>query len=313
VASQMSPAVMDTMSVDLEQNGVRFVATGSKVKFDGFMKVYIEGKDDGKDEKENILPEMAAGDVVKSVDIEPKQHFTQPPARYTEATLIKTLEENGVGRPSTYAPTLETIQRRYYAKLNAKRFEPTELGEIVNQLMEEFFPQIVNTSFTAEMEEDLDNVAAAKEKWVDVVDKFYQPFSKELSVAEEQMEKIQIKDEPAGFDCELCGNPMVIKLGKYGKFYACSNFPECRNTKPIVKEIGVTCPKCHKGQIVERKSKKNRLFYGCDRYPDCDFISWDKPIGRDCPKCQHYLVEKKVKGGKQVVCSNCDYKEDVQK
>ena len=311
VASQMTPAILDTMKVTLQQNGVTFIANGSKVKFKGFMQVYVEGRDDGKEDKENILPELVEGDVVKSVDIEPKQHFTQPPARFSEATLIRTLEENGVGRPSTYAPTLETIQRRYYVKLTNKRFEPTELGEIVNSLVSEFFPQIVDTHFTATMETDLDKVGEGQEKWV--VDRFYKPFEKELTNAEEKIEKIQIKDEPAGFDCELCGHPMVIKLGRYGKFYACSNFPDCRNTKAIVKEIGVTCPVCHEGQVIERKSKKNRIFYGCSRYPECDFTSWDKPVGRPCPKCGQYLVEKKVKGGKQVVCINGDYEENVQK
>lgn len=313
VASQMTPAILDTMKVTLQQKGVTFIANGSKVKFKGFMQVYVEGRDDGKEDKENILPELVEGDVVKSVDIEPKQHFTQPPARFSEATLIRTLEENGVGRPSTYAPTLETIQRRYYVKLTNKRFEPTELGEIVNSLVSEFFPQIVDTHFTATMETDLDKVGEGQEKWVEVLDRFYKPFEKELTNAEEKIEKIQIKDEPAGFDCELCGHPMVIKLGRYGKFYACSNFPDCRNTKAIVKEICVTCPVCHEGQVIERKSKKNRIFYGCSRYPECDFTSWDKPVGRPCPKCGQYLVEKKVKGGKQVVCINGDYEENVQK
>jgi DNA topoisomerase-1 len=313
IASQMTPAVLDTMKVTLEQNEVIFIANGSKIKFKGFMSVYTEGNDEGKEEKENILPELPEGDVVTSVDVEPKQHFTQPPARFSEATLIRTLEENGVGRPSTYAPTLETIQRRYYVKLQQKRFEPTELGEIVNGLIVEFFPQIVDMTFTADMEKGLDDVEAGKEEWIKVVDRFYRPFEKELVDAEEKIEKIQIKDEPAGFDCELCGHPMVIKLGRFGKFYACSNFPDCRNTKPIIKEIGVVCPVCHEGQVVERKSKKNRLFYGCSRYPDCDFTSWDKPVGRICPKCGQYLVEKKVKGGKQVVCINGDYEEAVQK
>lgn len=313
VASQMTPAILDTMKVTLQQNGVIFIANGSKIKFKGFMQVYVEGRDDGKEDKENILPELNEGDVVQSISIEPKQHFTQPPARFSEATLIKTLEENGVGRPSTYAPTLETIQRRYYVKLTQKRFEPTELGEIVNSLIEEFFPQIVDTHFTAEMESSLDSIEAGKQEWIKVVDKFYRPFEKELSNAEENIEKIQIKDEPAGFDCDICGHPMVIKLGRYGKFYACSNFPDCRNTKPIVKEIGVECPVCHQGQVVERKSKKNRIFFGCTRYPECDFTSWDKPVGRNCPKCDNYLVEKKVKGGKQVVCIKGDYEEDVQK
>ncbi len=313
VASLMTPAVLDTMRVNLVQNGVMFVANGSKIKFHGFMKVYVEGNDEGKEEKENILPDLEEGEIVKAVDLEPKQHFTQPPARFSEASLIKTLEENGVGRPSTYAPTLETIQRRYYVKLVSKRFEPTELGEIVNGLIVEFFPQIVDVNFTASMEQDLDKIAEEQEEWVKVVDRFYQPFAIELEKAEENMEKIQIKDEPAGFDCELCGNPMVIKLGRYGKFYACSNFPDCRNTMAIVKEIGVKCPTCKEGEVIERKSKKNRLFYGCSRYPECEFTSWDKPIARNCPKCDHYLVEKKVKGGKQIICSDCDYKEDVQK
>src|SRR5699024_2934413 len=221
VASQMTPAVMDTVKASLDQKGIIFIANGSKIKFPGFMKVYIEGRDEGPEDKENILLELVVGDVVQSLDIEPKQHFTQPPARFSEATLIKTLEENGVGRPSTYAPTLETIQKRYYVKLAQRRFEPTELGEIVNSLIEEFFPQIVDMHFTAEMEGNLDEVEEGKKEWVKVIDQFYRPFAKELETAEEKMEKIQIKDEPAGFDCDVCGHPMVIKMGRYGKFYAC--------------------------------------------------------------------------------------------
>ena len=308
VASQMTAAVFDTMSVKLEQNGVQFAANGSQVKFDGYLAIYNDS------DKNKMLPDMEKGDTVKRVNTNPEQHFTQPPARYSEATLIKTLEENGVGRPSTYAPTIETIQKRYYVKLVSKRFEPTELGEIVNSLIVEFFPDIVNVKFTADMEAKLDDVEVGKEQWQKVIDEFYKPFEKEVAKAETEMEKIQIKDEPAGFDCEVCGSPMVIKLGRYGKFYACSNFPDCRHTQAIVKEIGVECPKCHKGQIIERKTKRNRLFYGCDRYPDCDFTSWDKPIGRSCPKCGQYLVEKKVRGGgKQVVCSNGDYEEEKVK
>ena len=313
VASQMKPAVFDTMTVDLERNDVLFRANGQKMKFPGYQKVYIESTDSGKAEKDNVLPPLEEGETATTVDIEPKQHFTQPPARFSEATLIKTLEENGVGRPSTYAPTLDTIQRRYYVKLAAKRFEPTELGSIVNSMIVEFFPQIVDVHFTAEMEKELDQVEVGEEEWKTVIDRFYQPFEKTVQIAEEQMEKIQIKDEPAGFDCEVCGHPMVIKMGRYGKFYACSNFPECRNTKAIVKDIGVTCPTCNKGNVIERKSKKNRIFYGCDRYPDCEFISWNKPVGRNCPKCEHHLEEKKVAKGKQVICSNCDYKEELQK
>ncbi|MGM9884546.1 type I DNA topoisomerase [Streptococcus hyointestinalis] len=310
VASQMTAAVFDTMKVTLSQNGVIFTANGSQVKFDGYLAVYNDS------DKNKMLPDMKEGDTVKKVTTQPEQHFTQPPARYSEATLIKTLEENGVGRPSTYAPTLETIQKRYYVTLSAKRFEPTELGEIVNSLIVEFFPDIVDVAFTAEMETKLDEVELGKEQWQKVIDRFYKPFEKELEKAESEMEKIQIKDEPAGFDCDVCGSPMVIKLGRYGKFYACSNFPECHNTKAITKEIGVTCPLCHKGQVIERKTKRNRIFYGCDRYPECEFTSWDKPVGRDCPKSGDFLVEKKVRGGgKQVICSNekCDYKEEVVK
>ena len=305
VASQMTAAVFDTMAVKLSQNGVQFAANGSQVKFDGYLAIYNDS------DKNKMLPDMAVGDVVKQVNSKPEQHFTQPPARYSEATLIKTLEENGVGRPSTYAPTIETIQKRYYVRLAAKRFEPTELGEIVNKLIVEYFPDIVNVTFTAEMEGKLDDVEVGKEQWQRVIDAFYKPFSKEVAKAEEEMEKIQIKDEPAGFDCEVCGSPMVIKLGRFGKFYACSNFPDCRHTQAIVKEIGVECPSCHQGQIIERKTKRNRLFYGCNRYPECEFTSWDKPVGRDCPKCGNFLMEKKVRGGgKQVVCSNGDYEEE---
>lgn len=308
VASQMTAAVFDTVKVTLSQNGVIFIANGSQIKFNGYLAAYNDS------DKNNMLPEMKVNEAIKKVATKPEQHFTQPPARYSEATLIKTLEENGVGRPSTYAPTLETIQKRYYVRLVSKRFEPTELGEIVNSLIVEFFPNIVNTEFTAEMEQDLDEVEEGKRKWIEVVDQFYKPFEKELIKAEDQMEKVEIKDEPAGFDCDVCGNPMVIKIGRFGKFYACSNFPECRNTKTIVKQIGVTCPKCHKGQVIERKTKRNRLFYGCDRYPDCDLTSWDKPVGRDCPKCGAFLVEKKIRGGgRQVICSNGDYEEEKVK
>lgn len=308
VASQMQPAIFDTMRVTLANQDLIFRANGSKENFAGFRKVYQDNK-----AKDNMLPDLVVGDTVYSKDIIPNQHFTQPPARYSEATLIKALEENGVGRPSTYSPTIETIQRRYYVKLVAKRFEPTELGTIVHGLVDTYFPRIVDVSFTAEMEKDLDAIEEGKLEWVKVIDAFYRPFEKHLSIAEAEMEKIEIKDEPAGFDCELCGNPMVIKIGKFGKFYACSNFPDCRNTKAIVKKINVKCPLCKEGEVIERKSKKNRIFFGCERYPDCEFVSWDKPIGRDCPKCEKYLVQKKVRGGQQVKCSSCDYEEEVQK
>jgi DNA topoisomerase I len=310
VASRMAPAVMDTMAVDMSNNGVQFRANGSKLKFAGFMKVYIEGSDDGKEEKDKLLPDMEEGEVTTAETIAPNQHFTQPPPRFTEARLVKTLEELGIGRPSTYAPTLDTIQRRGYVALEEKRFVPTELGTIVLELINEFFPEILNVEFTATMESDLDSIEDGENSWVSIIDRFYTDFEKRLKTAEEEMEEVEIKDEPAGEDCEKCGHEMVYKMGRYGKFMACSNFPECRNTKAIVKDIGVPCPTCNEGNVVERKSKKKRIFYGCDRYPECEFISWDKPIERKCPKCSSLLVEKKSKKGTHVQCTECDYKED---
>ncbi|GGE65668.1 type I DNA topoisomerase [Priestia taiwanensis] len=312
VASQMASAILDTVKVSVTCEGVTFRANGSVVKFPGFMKVYVESNDEGVEEKDRLLPEMSVGEVVYSKDITPKQHFTQPPPRYTEARLIKTLEELGIGRPSTYVPTLETIQKRGYVALDNKRFVSTELGEIVIELILEFFPDIMNIQFTANMEGSLDKVEEGIENWVKVIDNFYIGFEKHLEKAEKEMREIEIKDEPAGEDCEECGNPMVFKMGRYGKFMACSNFPDCRNTKAIVKEIGVACPKCKEGQIIERKSKKKRLFYGCDHFPGCDFVSWDKPIARTCPKCDDMLVEKKLKKGVQVQCVSCDYHEEQQ-
>ncbi|MCP1164969.1 MULTISPECIES: type I DNA topoisomerase [Bacillus] len=313
VASQMASAIMDTVTARLINNNVQFRASGSVVKFPGFMKVYVESKDDGAEEKDKMLPPLEVGETVFSKDLEPKQHFTQPPPRYTEARLVRTLEELGIGRPSTYVPTLETIQKRGYVGLDNKRFVPTELGEIVIELILEFFPEIINIEFTANMEQSLDEVEEGNANWVKIVDDFYVGFEPRLEKAEKEMREVEIKDEPAGEDCELCEHPMVFKMGKYGKFMACSNFPDCRNTKPIVKEIGVTCPKCDKGQIIERRSnKKKRLFYGCGTYPECDFVSWDKPIGRKCPKCEGMLVEKKLKKGVQVQCISCDYEEEQQ-
>lgn len=310
-ASMMAPAVFDTVRVDLNNNDVIFRSNGQTLKFNGFLRVYEEGTDEKEEDKENRIPELSENDEVKSEQIDPKQHFTQPPPRYTEARLVKTLEESGIGRPSTYAPTIETIQKRNYVKLDQRRFVPTELGEIVNEQVTEYFPDIIDVAFTKEMEEQLDEIAEGKKGWVEVIDQFYKGFSPQVEKAESEMEKIEIKDEPAGIDCEKCGSPMVYKMGRYGKFMACSNFPECRNTKPIVKKIGVSCPKCEEGEVIERKSKKGRIFYGCDKYPDCDFVSWDKPIGRDCPKCEHYLVETRKGKNVKVKCSNCDYEEDA--
>lgn len=312
LASQMAPAVLDTVSVNLVNNDVMFRASGSQVKFQGFMKVYVEGNDDKEEEKDRILPPLEEGEKVKYTTIDPKQHFTQPPPRYTEARLVRTLEELGIGRPSTFAPTLDTIQKRGYVILDAKRFMPTELGGIVHQAVNEFFPDIIDVEFTAQMEKELDDVEEGNKKWKKVIDDFYVDFEKHVEFADAEMEKIEIKDEPAGEDCEKCGLPMVFKLGRYGKFMACSGFPDCRNTKAIIKPIGVTCPTCKEGQVVERKSKTRRIFFGCDRYPECEYVSWDKPVARPCPKCNNSLVEKKTKKGVHVQCTECDYKEDVQ-
>lgn len=313
VASQMAPAVLDTVALDVTQNDIKFRANGQTIKFKGFMTLYVEAKDDKDNDKENKLPKLNQGDKVTATQIEPAQHFTQPPPRYTEARLVKTLEELKIGRPSTYAPTIDTIQKRNYVKLESKRFVPTELGEIVYEQVKDYFPEIIDVEFTVNMETLLDKIAEGDIGWRKVIDNFYGSFKLDVARAEKEMEKVEIKDEPAGEDCEVCGAPMVIKMGRYGKFMACSNFPDCRNTKAIVKTIGVTCPKCKDGDVVERKSKKNRLFYGCSNYPECDFISWDKPIGRDCPKCNHYLMQHKKGRSSQVICSNCDYKEEVQK
>ncbi|GAK00306.1 LOW QUALITY PROTEIN: DNA topoisomerase I [Geomicrobium sp. JCM 19055] len=310
VASRMAPAIMDTMSVDLTNEGVIFRATGSKVKFPGFMKVYIEGNDDGKEEENSFLPDLEEGKTATRDELNENQHFTQPPPRYTEARLVRTMEELGIGRPSTYAPTLDTIQRRGYVAMQDRRFVPTELGEIVLDLIVEFFPEILNVKFTAKMETDLDEIEAGDQNWIKIIDRFYQDFEKRLEVAEKEMQEVEIKDEPAGEDCELCGNPMVIKMGRYGKFMACSNFPDCRNTKAIVKKNRCLSNRVKKGDVVERKSKKQRTFYGCDQYPECDFVSWDKPIARPCPRCEHMLVEKKSEKEVRVQCTNCDYEEE---
>ncbi len=311
VASQMASAVLDTMTVDLSAGPVQFRANGSKLKFPGFMKIYVEGNDDGQSDEERLLPPLSEGESVRTSQIDPKQHFTQPPPRYTEARLVRTLEELGIGRPSTYAPTLETIQKRNYVAIEEKKFVPTELGELIIQLMEEFFPEILDAEFTAHMEDDLDHVEEGKENWVQVIGEFYKSFEKRLTVAEEEMKEVEIRDEPSDENCDKCGKPMVYKMGRFGKFLACSGFPDCRNTKPIVKDTGVGCPKCGKGQVVERRSKKGRLFYGCDRYPECDYVSWDKPVAQPCPDCGGLMVEKRSRGNVQWHCTVCGHDESA--
>jgi len=311
-ASQMASAVLDTLSVDVAAGPANFRAAGSKVRFPGFMKVYVEGNDDGKEEGEKFLPPLAKGDKLQKEAVEPKQHFTQPPPRYTEARLVKTLEELGIGRPSTYAPTLETIQKRGYVAIEEKKFMPTELGELIIEQMEEFFPEILDPEFTAHMEQDLDHVGEGQEDWVQVLHDFYQSFEKRLEVAEEEMKEIEIEDEVSDEICDKCGRHMVYKLGRFGKFLACSGFPDCRNTKPIIKDIGVPCPTCHEGHVVERRSKKGRVFYGCDRYPECDFVSWDRPSLKPCPVCNSMMVEKRNKQGVKLQCTKCDHTEMVE-
>lgn len=312
VASQMSSALMDTVTADIQAGSHTFRAVGSQVKFPGFMKVYIEGNDDGTTtaEEDKLLPPLAQGDRTEQESIDPKQHFTQPPPRYSEARLVRALEEMGIGRPSTYAPTLETIQKRGYVALEEKKFIPTELGELVILQMEEFFPEILDVEFTAHMEENLDHVEEGKEDWVKVLATFYESFEKRLEFAEEEMKEIEIQDEVSDELCEKCGKPLVYKMGRFGKFLACSGFPECRNTKPIIKEIGVTCPKCKEGHVVERRSKKGRIFFGCDRYPACDFVSWDRPVERPCPDCGAMLIQKNTKNGPVIQCTECGHKEE---
>jgi len=310
-ASQMSSAIVDTMTVDFNVNGYQFRSTGSKIKFPGFMKVYVEGNDDETVEEYTLLPHLTIGEKISPHSIEPKQHFTQPPPRYTEARLVRALEELGIGRPSTYAPTLETVQKRGYVALEEKKFFPTELGEIINQIMEEFFPEILSVEFTAHMEDDLDHVEEGMKNWVKVVGEFYETFEKRLSVAEEEMKEIEIQDEVSDELCNKCGKPLVYKMGRFGRFLACSGFPDCRNTKPITKDIGVSCPSCHEGHIVERRSKKGRIFYGCSEYPECDYVSWDKPTNKKCPQCNETLFEKRNRNGSKLQCAKCDYTEDI--
>lgn len=309
LASQMANAVYDSVNATVTQNDIQFQIKGSKLVFPGYTKVYkdVNEKTDGK------LPDLKKDDQVKLIKLDPDQHFTQPPSRYSEASLVKTLEENGVGRPSTFSPIIDTLQKRYYVKLNAKRFEPTDLGKIVNSIIEEFFPEIVNTGFTADIETNLDNIEKGISNWVSTVDKFYQKFEPEVENADQKIEKIAFKQQLVSENCPECGAPLVYKMGRYGKFIACSRFPDCRYTRAVVKEIGVICPVCKKGEVIEKHTKRNRLFYGCSRYPKCEFNSWDKPVPRNCPNCNHYLVEKKTKNVLQVICPNGDYAEEVQK
>ncbi len=306
VASQMAAARYDSMQVDIENGNYRFRANGSKRLFDGYQKVYKTADE----EKDNLLPELNEGEELKLIDIKGEQNFTQPPARFTEASLVKTLEELNIGRPSTYAPIVGTLGERRYVKKEKKSLIPSELGFLVTGLMEEYFKEIVDVRFTASMEDRLDEVETTGHEWKQIIRDFYGPFRKDLEKADAAIEKVVVEDKPTGEVCELCGKPMVFKAGRYGDFIACSGYPECRNTKPILKAIGVKCPKCGK-DVIEKKSKRGKIFYGCSGYPECDMSYWNKPVNKACPKCGSLLTEKITKGEKGLVCSNqeCDYKE----
>lgn len=306
VASQMAAARYDSMQVDIENGKYRFRANGSKRLFDGYQKVYKTADE----EKDNLLPELNEGEELKLIDIKGEQNFTQPPARFTEASLVKTLEELNIGRPSTYAPIVGTLGERRYVKKEKKSLIPSELGFLVTGLMEEYFKEIVDVRFTASMEDRLDEVETTGHEWKQIIRDFYGPFRKDLEKADAAIEKVVVEDKPTGEVCELCGKPMVFKAGRYGDFIACSGYPECRNTKPILKAIGVKCPKCGK-DVIEKKSKRGKIFYGCSGYPECDMSYWNKPVNKACPKCGSLLTEKITKGEKGLVCSNqeCDYKE----
>ena len=305
VASQMTPAQYETLSVKINCGDYTFRTNGSQILFDGFLKVYSISDD----KKDTLIPDLEKGEECKMEEILPEQHFTQPPPRFTEASLVKILEEMGIGRPSTYAPTISTILARGYVNLENKSFRPTELGIIVTDILREFFKDVINEEFTAEMEEKLDEIEDGNLEWKSVIRDFYEDFRKELEVAEKEMSEIELVEEVSDIPCEKCGKLMVVKFGRYGKFLACPGYPDCKNTKPIIKDLGIDCPKCD-GQVIERKSKKGRKFYGCSNYPDCDFISWNKPIKEKCPKCEGVLTEKGSKKGTVVQCINedCDYK-----
>ena len=293
VSSQMTPAVFDTLSADIAgENGLTFHLAGQKMKFAGFTVVYEEVLDDAVEEKDISLPDLEEGMSASLLDVTGEQRFTQPPPRYTEASLVRALEEKGIGRPSTYAPTISTIITRGYVARENKRLIPTELGKIVNDLMCKNFPDIVNIQFTADMEEKLDDVEKGQVDWHAIVRNFYGPFEKDLEKAEASIEKVSIEDQVSDIPCEKCGAMMVYKMSRYGKFLACPNFPACRHTLALPKSIGVACPQCG-AQLLERISRKGRKFYGCERYPECDFVSWDRPVNDKCPVCGSRMVYKR--------------------
>ncbi|MBE6868431.1 MAG: type I DNA topoisomerase [Ruminococcus albus] len=312
IASQMANCTMDTMSVDIAANGVMFKATGYSVKFDGFTVLYEESKDE-EEEKKNVLPPLAKGDKLTPKEILGNQHFTQPPPRYTEATLVKAFEETGIGRPSTYVTTVTTIINRNYVERDGKQLKPTSLGEVTNELMSEHFDKIVDVKFTANMEKSLDDIESGKIGWVKTLQKFYKEFDSELGTAEKEMEgkRVKVPDEATDEVCEVCGKPMVIKIGRFGKFMACSGFPDCKNTKRIVQETGGDCPFCGK-RVLLKKSKKGKKYYGCENNPECSFMTWDIPTEEKCPRCGSTLFQKGGKNG-ILIChkQDCGYQRSL--
>ena len=302
VASQMEDSLFDVLTVDCKIGNALFRASGSVMKFDGYTKVY-----NFTEREDKILPPIAENDELEVNKFLPNQHFTQPPARYTEASLVKTLEELGIGRPSTYAPTITTILNRGYVEKEGTSLHPTELGMIVTDILDINFQKFIDVDFTVQMESKLDEIEEGDIQWKDVVGEFYEPLREAIKEANEKIEKINM-DEETDEICEECGSNMVIKYGRFGKFMACKNYPECKNTKPLVNKIGVKCPKCKDGEIILRKSKKGKAFYGCSNYPECDFISWNKPTGEVCKECGSYMVEKRTKSEAKEVCSNKECK-----
>ncbi|MCL0103107.1 type I DNA topoisomerase [Dehalococcoidia bacterium] len=304
VASQMAAALFDTVRVDIEANAGRnkylFRATSSSLSFPGFLTLYSEGRDEEENGNEKApLPELALGDALDLLGLFPQQHFTKPPPRYTEATLIKTLEENGIGRPSTYAPILSTIQERGYVEKEKGYFSPMELGIIVTGLLEDFFPEIVNIGFTAQIEERLDDIARGEMEWVPTLQEFYHPFALKVERAALEMPRVKPADQPTDEVCDKCGSAMVIKQGRFGKFLSCSNYPKCKNARPL--RLGINCPRCG-ANLVERRTKRKRIFYGCSGYPECDFALWEKPLSDPCPECSGLLV---LKGRNAARCTAC--------
>ncbi|BBB93198.1 MAG TPA: type I DNA topoisomerase [Methylomusa anaerophila] len=317
IASQMTAAVYDTMTIEIMAGRYKFRATGSQLKFPGFLAAFSHtgkgGAGSGETnedssiselDKDNLLPELTVGQKLKLAKLLPAQHFTEPPPRYTEASLVKILEEKGIGRPSTYAPTIETIVTRGYVRRVEKKFEPTELGFVVVDLLKDYFKKIVDVEFTAGMEDQLDDIADGDISWLEVLRQFYEPFNKDLVHAEEAIGHVELPVQVSDVKCENCGRMMVIKQGRYGDFLACPGFPECRNTKPLVKETGAKCPKCQ-GAVVERRTKRGKTFYGCENYPACDFTTWDTPLAEKCPQCGSFMVRHRFKnGGVTSRCSN---------